>query len=117
MDTITLGQISVAIGFFVALIGGVKYILTDMRKLINKALEPTNKKIDELDEKLMSEIKSTDMDSTKNFLVAQINNAKRGDMDEISKQRMFEQYEHYLKCGGNSYIKNEVDKLKKEGRI
>lgn len=117
MENITIGQISVFIAFIVALATGAKYILTDMKKILDKALEPTNKKIDTLDDKLTKEIRKSDMNATKNYLVSSLHDIKEQGLDDISKQRFFEQYEHYIALGGNSYIKNEVERLKKEGKL
>lgn len=117
MENITLGQISVAIAFFVALIGGVKYILTDMKKITERALKPTNDKIDRMSESLKKEIQKSDLNATKNYLVATLHDIKQGQMNDMSKQRFFEQYEHYKSLGGNSYISNEVDKMKNEGLL
>ena len=117
MEQLTLGQISVAIAFIVAFIGGVKYIITDMKKIMTKALEPTNNKIDSLEKKLTNEIRKSDMNATKNYLVSCIHDIKTNNFDETSKQRFWEQYEHYVNLGGNTYIQKEVDRLRKEGMI
>lgn len=118
MENITLGQISVAIAFIVALIGGCKYIISDISKIMDKALKPTNDKIDKLDAKLTKQIKDSDLNGTKNFLVARMQEVKSGQqLDDISRERFWEQYQHYTNLGGNSYIMNEVDRLKKEGKI
>ena len=118
MENWTLAQISVGIAFIVTLIGGFKYIANDLKKVTEKALKPTNDKIDNMEKHLTAEIKKTDMNATKNFLVRTLHDLKRGEqIDDISKERFFEQYEHYKEIGGNSYIANEVNKLQKEGRL
>ena len=38
-------------------------------------------------------------------------------LDDISKQRFYEQYEHYTRLGGNSYVSSEVERLRKEGKL
>ena len=35
----------------------------------------------------------------------------------VEKQRFWEEYEHYIKNGGNTYIKEWTEKLKKEEKI
>ena len=117
MENITLGQISVAIAFFVALVGGVKYILTDMKKITERALKPTNDKIDKMSESLKKEIQKSDLNATKNYLVSTLHDINNETINEVSKQRFFEQYEHYESLGGNSYIHNEVERLRKEGKL
>lgn len=118
MEQITLGQIAVAIGFIVALISGCKYILSDMKKILDKAFEPTNKKIDTLETNLKKEISKSDLNATKNYLVACLNDIEHGQkLEGVAKERFFEQLQHYQTLGGNGYIENEVDRLKKEGKV
>lgn len=118
MEQITLGQIAVAVAFFVALITGVSYLLKQIKAAIKSALKdefkPINDKIDELGKHL----DSVDMESCKNFLVSVLSDIEKGlDVDEIERERFWEQYQHYQKIGGNSYIKKKVDQLEKEGKI
>lgn len=116
MDNITIGQITATITFIVAFLGGVKYLLESMKKIIDKALKPTNDKIDVIEKKLTEEMKRIDINATKNFLVTNIDEIKKGtDLDGITKQMIYEQYEHYQKLGGNSYISSEIERLRKEG--
>lgn len=119
MEELTLGQISLTIAFIVALVGGVKYVLNDMKKIMDKALKPTNDKIDHIEKKLTDEMNKIDMNATKNFLVSRLHEIKKNDdvLDDVTKERFFEQYEHYKNLGGNSYIANEVERLRKEGRL
>lgn len=118
MEQITVGQVSIAVAFIVALWKGFDFILdkskASFKKQVEEALKPTNDKIDNLDKKL----DSVDLNSTKNFLVSCMDDIKtRTEHDPIVMERFWEQYEHYIKLGGNSYIKNEVEKLKKEGKL
>lgn len=118
MEHITIGQISIAIAFIVTFVGGVKYIVSDIKKITENALKPTNDKIDRMEERLTSEIQKSDMNATKNFLVARLDELKNGQLlDGVSKERFFEQYEHYKNLGGNSYISNEVERLRKDGKL
>lgn len=107
MENITLGQISIWLAFAIGLYTSVKFIVNEMGKAIDKGLEPINKKID-----------TVDMNATKNFLVSQIHDIKKGEtLDDISLERFTEQYDHYRALGGNSYIVNEVEKLKKANKL
>ena len=38
-------------------------------------------------------------------------------IDEVEKERFYETYEHYTKLGGNSYIHDKVESLKKAGKL
>lgn len=118
IENITLGVISASIIFLAGLIGGIKYL----RKVLKESLtemfkdqfDAINDKLDGMDEK----IDRVDMQSCKNFLVRFLADVERGDMTHLSEiQRFWEEYEHYLKEGGNSYIKEWVEKLKKEGKL
>lgn len=118
MDQITIGQISMVIAFIVALWKGLDFIADkgklSIKKQLEDVLKPTNEKIDKLDKKM----DDVDLNSTKNFLVSCMDDIKNKEShDPIILERFWEQYEHYIKLGGNSYIKNEVEKLKKEGKI
>lgn len=118
MENITLGQIALAVAFIVGLWTGVdtlvKKINTATEKALKEALKPTNEKIDSLSKK----IDSVDLNSTKNFIVTTIEDIEKGmAIDETTKQRLYEQIEHYYKLGGNSYIKDKIDYLKKKNYL
>ena len=117
MENITIGQISIFIAFLVALVKGIEYLFQKFQKTaqewLKKGLEPINTKLDGIDKK----IDSVDMNSTKNFLIARFEDVNRNEIDETTRQRLYEQYEHYIKLGGNSYIKERFDELHKEGKI
>jgi len=113
MDEITLGQISNimlwAIGFF----GATFTIVKAVKTAIEKGFKPVNEKID-----------TVDLNATKNYLVQQIAEIDRnGSIDPVSKLRFYEQYEHYTKpkkeggLEGNTYIKDEVERLKREKKL
>ena len=59
-----------------------------------------------------------DLNSTKNYLSKCFNDLKQGqELSESCKQRIYEQMEHYESLGGNSYIHQEFENLKKEGKL
>lgn len=107
MEKITLGQIQSVLLFIVGIGGATITIVTAVKKAINKAFEPIQKRIDDVD-----------MNATKNFLVRSLSDIERGEkLDGVERMRFFEQLEHYVKLGGNSYIKDEVERLKKENKL
>jgi hypothetical protein len=107
MNEITLGQIQNWMVFLIAFIGAIFTIVKAVKNAISQAFEPINKRMDEID-----------MNATKNFLVQSLTDIDRnGFVDGVSKARLYEQYEHYQKLGGNSYIKDEFDRLKKQNKI
>lgn len=107
MGDITLNQIRDLMLWLIAFTTATTTIVTAVKKAIAKGFEP-----------IREEIKTVDMNATKNFLVSQIDEMERnGSLGGVSKQRFFEQYEHYIQKGGNSYIKHEVERLQKEGKL
>lgn len=107
MGNWTIDQISGVLTYLMGLIGVLTTVYATIKKGIDKGFKPINDKIDKVD-----------INATKNYLVASISDIKQGDkLDDITRQRFIEQYDHYIALGGNSYIKLEVEKLKKEGRL
>lgn len=107
MGEITLNEIRDFMLWLIAFFTATYTIINAIKKAITKGFEPVNKKIEEVD-----------INATKNYLVARISDIKSGnDLDDISRERFFEEYEHYLKLKGNSYIKNEVEKLIKANKL
>ena len=118
MENITLGQIGIGLAFVVALITGVSYVSEKLKegitKLLDDKFESTDKKIDDL----ATRIDKVDMESTKNFLVRFLNDVEQGKpMDNVVLQRFYEQYQHYLDMGGNTYIKHKVEQLQEEHKL
>lgn len=67
--------------------------------------------------------KDTDKEATKDFIVLEFARAERHELGVAEKIRLKERYDHYIKkpeeggLGGNSYIKEEYEQLKKDGKI
>lgn len=115
MEGITLGQIGSAVAFVVALITGIGYISARMKKAVQDALHDQMDNIDKRFDTLEAKLATVDMESTKNFLVSVLTEMDKGQwVDEIERERFWEQYEHYSKIGGNSYIKRKVEELKEK---
>ena len=119
MQNLTLEQISVAILFIVGLIGGVKYLGNVVKDAIQKLLEDqfkvVNKKLDDLN----ANMRSIDIQTSKNFLVRYLADVERGDpLFEQERERFWEEYDHYTDdLKENSYIKEWVARLKDEGKL
>lgn len=118
MSQITLGQIGLAVTFLVGLITGIGYLHTQMKtwmtELLKDQLNSISSKLDGLEKK----IDDVDLESCKNYLVTFISKIEKGsEVDEIEKERFWEQYQHYEKIGGNSYIKRKVEQLKADGKL
>lgn len=114
----TLSYIAELVVFLGGLISGLTYLSKTLRKWLSKVIDEQNqnmnKRLDEID----SRLNSIDLETTKNYLVQFISEVKRGEIiNETERQRFYEQYEHYTIAGGNTYIKAEVESLKKKGMI
>ncbi|MCM1506059.1 MAG: hypothetical protein NC177_02835 [Ruminococcus flavefaciens] len=114
MDSITLGEIGLVVTFLVGLISGVGFLHKHLKKWMIQSLEsqfaPIHKEIRNLNRR----IDSVDMQACKNYLVSFLSDVeKRQPLDEIQRERFWEQYQYYTEHGGNSYIKHKVEKLKK----
>lgn len=129
MEQITLGQIASIFAFVVALCGSITGIVALIKKPFQKRDEELKKfialtvkaEVDPLKEtmaRIESEVKKTDKEATKNFLVTFLSNVDRGEaIDEIERQRFFEEWEHYTSNGGNGYLHAKVERLKEKGLL
>ena len=91
---------------------------------MQSALEPVNKKIDNLNNKLddmekehMKKLNNLELDSIRNDLVNYMSLAEEGFITPKTKIDMYELYDAYCKMGGNSYVHDKWEKLKEEGKI
>ena len=118
MEQITLGQIALGITFIAGLIGGIGVLHRTLKGWLSKALKEQFDTINSNIAKLQERLDDVDMESTKNFLVARLSEIDRGsELDDIVKERMWEELEHYQKKGGNSYIHRKVEQLKEDGKL
>lgn len=107
MEQITLEQIARVAAFVVALGGSIAAIIRGVNKAVAKLLEP-----------LAKQIRDVDMENCKNFLVTFLASCERGEAhDQIELERFHEEFAHYQKLGGNSYIKDKVEKLRTAGKL
>lgn len=118
MENITLGQIAIALAFIAALIVSARTISGAVSKAVKKGLstelKPINDKLDSLTER----IKDVDLNATKNFLVARIDEIENGHtLEGIEEERFWEEYQHYHGMGGNSYISHKVEQLQEQGKL
>ena len=111
MEQITLGQISAAVLFLTALIGGIILLVKWIRGIIVKVMQ------EELGP-IKDQLQTVDLENCKNYLVTFLADIERGaKKDEIEKERFFEEYEHYKKNGGNGYIRNKAETLLAAGKL
>lgn len=122
MENITLGEIAVALAFLAGMIVSGGVIVGFMKKALNKILDAKfDEKLKGIEARLgalETKIGEVDLEACKNFLVTFLSDVERGkEISEIERERFWEQYGHYTKCGGNSYIKTKVEKLRAAGKL
>lgn len=118
MEHITIGEIGVAVTFLVGLISGIAYLKKHLKSWITQSLSDQFAEIRGEIKGLRSRLAEVDMESCKNYLVTFLSDVEKGkEIDEIERERFWEQMEHYTRNGGNSYIKRKVEQLKKDGKL
>lgn len=118
MNTLTLGEIEGALALLAALGGSVTAIVAllkkAMRGLLKEQMDEINRRLD----KQEKAINRVDCERAKDFLVSYLSKIENGGTaDEIETQRFWEVFQHYTDHGGNSYIKQKVEKLKTQGKM
>lgn len=118
MENLTLKEIAYAITFLAGFFGGIAYfyknIKTWLEKIIKEQFAPFKTSIDDL----KNNVERVDMESCKNYLVRCLGDFEHGNkISDVEQERFWEEYEHYLKIGGNSYIKHRVEKLQQEKKL
>lgn len=106
MEDITLGQIKDIVLFIVALVGGIGTLYKLLMIGIKKQLEPIN---NELRKEKISRLKSE--------LTTFMYLAENGELSNEQKMLAHEDYDMYIEMGGNSYIKEKIEALHKEGKL
>lgn len=110
MKNITLEQVLLGLVFTLSFINTIKTIIKEIKNpfeaKLKKILEPLKKEISDLE---MSTIK-TDL---VNFMCL----ADKDKLTHEQKLIAYELYDRYCKKGGNSYIHDEFERLKREGKI
>lgn len=122
MGNITISQIgNFLITFASVLSAGVvlgKFAMNSAKKLLDKSLEPFNKRINELSEEHKKQFEALSLQTDKNYLVRFLADVESGaEIDETELEHFYFTYDDYHKHNGNSYVDHKVDKLKKEGKL
>lgn len=100
MEQITLGDIESVLKFIIAFGGSISAIIVGVKKVVSKLFA------------------SYGLDNAKNYIVPFIARLEREEaISEIELERFHEEYAFYIDHGGNSYIKERVEKLKKDGKL
>lgn len=119
IQNLTMEQISIGILFIVGLIGGVKYLKTEITnffdKLLDSKFQTTNSKIDNV----AKELRNLDVQTTRNFLVRYLADIERGQyIYDTEKEQFWKEYDHYIDdLKENSFIKKWVERLEEQGKL
>lgn len=117
MEKITLGEIAFALAFLVGLIGSIKYLLNDLKRGIKKEVREEIQPIKQELKELKENNETNRLNSLKTDLVNLMSLADKGMITPEQKINAHELYDEYKKKGGNSYIHDWWERLKKEGKI
>ena len=113
MENLTLGEISKTLAFIVALIGSIVYLKKAVIDALDKLLQPIKKEIKEVKE----ETTKNNLSSIKTDLINLMELADRKEISAEQKMRSYELYDYYGQHGGNSYVHDKWERLRKEGKI
>lgn len=118
---------------FISVIAGVitglgiiaKFLDNMMKKWVTSLIDPLNKKIEDYNsemirllEKNREEIHNVDLSQCKNFISRYLADMERErDLTEIEYERFNDILQHYDEIGGNTYVHNRIEKLKKQGKL
>lgn len=118
MKGITIEEIGEYAAFLVAVIGSVltlgKYLKRGLKNLLKDEFEPINKELKDLGNKITNNTLNQD----KNFLTRCFDDLDKGiELNQTTKERIYECMEEYTELGGNSYIHGRFENLKKAGKL
>lgn len=118
MESITLGQIASAVALLAGLITGGGIIIRQFKKALDNALTEKFNAVDVRLDDLSDGMAEMQKEACMNYIVTFLNDVSNGQkMDEVAIKRFWEQYDFYTMHGGNSYIREKVNKLKDRGLL
>lgn len=117
MENITIGQIAIALSFFVGVIGSVKYLLNEVKTAVRKEIKDEISPLKEEITQIKNDAKRNRINSLKTDLVNLMSLAEDGNISKEQTINAHELYDEYSSNGGNSYIHDWWEKLVKEGKI
>lgn len=113
MENITLGEIAKVLAFVVALMGSITYLKKAIVSALDNQLGPIKKEIEDV----KIETAKNNLSSIKTDLINLMELANRETISPEQKIRSHELYDYYCRHGGNSYVHDKWERLKKEGKI
>lgn len=117
MENLTLGEIAKTLAFIVTLLGSITYLkkttISGITTVIDEKLEPIKKEVSDL----KKETSKNNLSSIKTDLISLMELADKKTISTEQKMRSYELYDYYCKHGGNSYVHDKWERLRKEGKI
>ena len=116
---LTLEQLSLIVIFVLGLIVGVRQLRKEIKEAISESLKDEFKEVNDKLDTLQTSLTKVDTQTCKNFLVRYLADVERGaHIYNDEQKRFWEEYDHYTnELKENSYIKEWVEQLKKEGKL
>lgn len=111
MENVTLSNIETTLKFLIEFGGLFVTIFFAVKKAVNKAFEPLNTRMDQIEKTMSKKIDEVEIKGVENFLVQEIAAMKQSNipLDDATAKYFYDQYDIYIKHGSNSYIKHEVE--------
>lgn len=106
MDNITLGQIKDVLLWLVAFATAIGTLYALLMKGFGKLIQP-----------IKDDIRDERIERLKSDLTTFIYIASKDDLSSDQKIRAHEEYDMYIKLGGNSWVHDRFEELKKEGKV
>ena len=117
MENLTLGEIAKTLAFIVALLGSITYLkkttISGITTVIDEKLESIKREVSDL----KKETSKNNLSSIKTDLINLMELADKKTISTEQKMRSYELYDYYCKHGGNSYVHDKWERLRKEGKI
>lgn len=118
MGDMTINQLATDLTLIAGIIAALMSMYAIAKKWFTKVFAAQTKSILQRINDLENKIEQNGNEACKNYLVHYLSSVERGIIvDHVETERFYEEYDYYIKHGGNSYVKAKVDKLKKEGKL
>lgn len=115
IDQIKVADIITFVIGVVTFFKSIEYLAKNVYDKIGNSImentKPINGRLDEIE----ANINKIDREQCKSFLTQYLN--VNHELKETEKQRIYEVYQHYRELGGNSYIKEEFERMQDEGKL
>ncbi len=117
MENLTLGEIAKSLAFIIGLIGSIMYIKKGTVKSLTKVIDTSLKPIKDEIKDLKTETSKNNLSSIKTDLINLMELADKKTISTEQKIRAHELYDYYRQHGGNSYVHDKWERLRKENKL